>query len=251
MKVAGIQSDLAWEDPDANRKHLRPLIEGAASDGAGLVLLPEMFPTGFSMHADRFAEDTDGSTARFLHEVAEKTGAFVGGSFACRVPGRSKPTNRFLLAGPAGEEVVYDKVHPFTYGGETEHYASGDRSVSFEIDGIRFTPFVCYDLRFADWFWNVAESTDCYTVVANWPSPRQSHWDDLLRVRAIENQAYVIGVNRVGEGGRLEYSGGSVCYGPFGELVSQAGSDEFTLSAEIDPSHVQEVRERFPFLADR
>ncbi|MGA8296510.1 MAG: carbon-nitrogen family hydrolase [Acidimicrobiales bacterium] len=251
MKVAGIQCDLAWEDRDANHKRLRPLIEDAAHDGAGLVLLPEMFPTGFSMATEQIAEDPDGETAHFLHDVASDTSAFVGGSFACRSPGHKKPTNRFLVCGPRGEEVFYDKIHPFTYGGETEHYSSGDRDVAFEVEGIRFTPFVCYDLRFADWFWNAAMSTDCYTVVANWPAPRQAHWDDLLRARAIENQAYVIGVNRVGVGGRLEYVGGSVVYGPFGETIAKAGSEETTLSAEIDPSRVAEIRARFPFLADR
>jgi predicted amidohydrolase len=251
VKVAGIQCDVVWEDRGTNLKRFRPLIEKAAGDGARLVLLPEMFPTGFSMNTRRTAEEADGESARFLHEVAGETGAYVAGSFACRVPGLDKPTNRFLLADPRGEEVVYDKVHPFSYGGENEHYASGDRIVSFDIDGVRFTPFVCYDLRFADSFWGVAESTDCYVVVANWPRQRQSHWDDLLRARAIENQAYVIGVNRVGEGGRLDYVGGSVAYGPFGELVVQAGSEEATIVAEIDPGRVKEVRERFPFLADR
>jgi predicted amidohydrolase len=251
MKVAGIQCDLAWEDRDANLKRLLPLVEDAARDGARLVLLPEMFPSGFSMRTDEIEEDPDGKSASFLHEVAKETGTFVGGSFACRLPGSPKPTNRFLLAGPENEEVVYDKIHPFTYGGEPEHYASGGRVVSFEIDGIRFTPFVCYDLRFADLFWNVAETTDCYAVVANWPSPRQSHWDDLLRARAIENEAYVIGVNRVGRGGRLGYSGGSVVYGPFGETVTQAGSEEVILVADIDAAHVNEIRRRYPFIADR
>ncbi|MGB9113196.1 MAG: nitrilase-related carbon-nitrogen hydrolase [Acidimicrobiales bacterium] len=251
MKVAGIQCDLVWENREANLKRLRPLIEDATTEGARIVLLPEMFPSGFSMQTDEIAEDPDGTSAEFLHEVARTTGSFVGGSFSCRVPGLPKPTNRFLIAGPAGEEVVYDKIHPFSYGGETEHYAAGDRVVSFEIDGAHFTPFVCYDLRFSDLFWNVAEATDCYTVVANWPSQRQSHWDDLLRARAIENQAYVIGVNRVGTGGGLDYVGGSVVYGPFGETVAQVGSEETTVSAEIDPAHVKEIRRRFPFIADR
>ncbi len=251
MKVAGIQCDLVWENRETNLKRLRPLIEEAALGAARLILLPEMFPSGFSMHTDEIAEDPDGQSAEFLHDVARATGCFVGGSFACRVPGVPKPTNRFLIAGPEGEEVIYDKIHPFSYGGETEHYAAGNRVVSCEIEGVRITPFVCYDLRFSDLFWNVAESTDCYTVVANWPSPRQSHWDELLRARAIENQAYVIGVNRVGKGDGLDYIGGSVVYGPFGETVAQAGSEEATLSAEIDPVHVKEIRQRYPFIADR
>lgn len=251
MRVAGIQSDLTWEDRDANLKRLRPLVVQAAGAGARLVLLPEMFPTGFSMNTDLVAEEPDGPSATFLHELATETAAFVGGSFACRSDEHVKPTNRFLVAGPDGEETVYDKIHPFSYGTEADHYAPGDRAVSFEIDGVRFTPFICYDLRFADWFWNAAPTTDCYTVVANWPAPRQSHWDDLLRARAIEDQAYVVGVNRVGIGGRLEYVGGSVVYGPFGEPVAKASASEEILTAEIDAARVREIRERFPFLSDR
>lgn len=252
VKIAAVQCDIVWEDGEANRARLGEKVEAAASEGARLVLLPEMFATGFSMAPERFAEDRDGPTAAFLHGRAASTGAWVAGSFACRVPGRAKPTNRFLAAGPNGEEFVYDKIHPFSYGGESDHYAAGDDAITFIVDDVRITPFICYDLRFGDWFWRVASETDCYVVVANWPAARQSHWVELLRARAIENLAYVVGVNRVGSGGGVDYAGGTFIFGPFGEsLASLEDPKEETVAAEIDPKRVVSTRERYPFLADR
>ena len=117
------------------------------------------------------------------------------------------PFNRFVLAGPDGVAAVYDKIHPFSYGGEHEHYAAGAERLTVTVEGVRITPFVCYDLRFSDEFWTLAHDTDCYVVVANWPAPRRAHWSALLVARAIENQAFVVGVNRVGTGGRHRLSG--------------------------------------------
>ena len=252
VKVAALQCDIEWENAPANRSRFGDRIEEAASDGARLILLPEMFPTGFSMAPERFAEDPDGLTATFLHDCASRTGSWVAGSFACLAPGRDKPTNRFLAAGPRGEEAIYDKIHPFSYGGESDHYAAGDHTVTFSVDGLRVTPFICYDLRFGDWFWRTTEETDCYAVVANWPTQRQSHWVDLLRARAIENLAYVVGVNRVGSGGGVDYSGGTVIFGPFGSTVAFSSEPkEETVTAEVDRSIVDSTRSRYPFIADR
>jgi predicted amidohydrolase len=120
-----------------------------------------------------------------------------------------------------------------------------------DIDGVRCSFFVCYDLRFADEFWTLAQQTDCYVLPANWPAARREHWMALLRARAIENQAYVVGVNRVGDGGRLHYSGDSMIVDPFGEVVAQAGATETTITADIDPARVESVRTEYPFLQDR
>jgi predicted amidohydrolase len=160
------------------------------------------------------------------------------------------PTNAFVLASPAGEVQRYDKIHPFTYAGEHEHYAAGAVSPTFVVEGVRVTPFVCYDLRFADEFWGLARDTDLYVVPANWPESRRTHWMSLLRARAIENQAYVVGVNRVGEGGGLAYCGDSRIIDPLGnETVAADG--ESIACAEVSPQNVAEVRARFPFLQDR
>jgi predicted amidohydrolase len=210
-----------------------------------------MYSTGFSMAAERIAEPPDGASTAFLVEQAAATGAWICGS----VPTRSThglPSNRFVLAGPNGALHHYDKLHPFSYSGENEHYRAGDRTVTVDVDGLRVTPFVCYDLRFADDFWAEAGHTDLYVVVANWPAARREHWSTLLRARAIENQAYVLGVNRVGEGDGIAYSGDSVIVDPFGEVLAAANRDvEQTITADVDPERVREVRSRYPFLRDR
>jgi omega-amidase len=253
MKVAAIQHDIVWEDPAANFAHLAPLIEKAAAADARLVVLTEMCTTGFSMHTDRIAEPIDGPSASFLGAQARAQGVWVGGSVPEVQPGDDRPANTFVLAAPDGAVHRYAKIHPFTFGGEHEKYAAGHERVTVDVDGVRCSLFVCYDLRFADEFWALAPDTDCYLVVANWPAPRRDHWRTLLRARAIENQAYVVGVNRVGEGGRLEYVGDSAVVGPFGEVVAEAGEGgtEQTLLADVDPVVVATTRAEYPFLPDR
>lgn len=252
MRIAAIQHDIAWEDPAANFDRLAPRIAAAADAGARLVALTEMYATGFSMATDRTAEPLDGPSTTFLVEQAAATGAWVCGSVPARTtPDAARPHNVSVLAAPDGTVHRYAKIHPFTYGREDEHYAAGDRLVTVDVEGLRVSLFVCYDLRFADEFWAVAEDTDCYLVVANWPATRRLHWQALLQARAIENQAYVVGVNRVGEGGGLAYAGDSRIVDPLGELLATAAVGETTLLADVDPARVAEVRATFPFLRDR
>ena len=251
LRIAAVQCDVAWEDRAANLGRAARDVAAAADQGARLVVFPEMFPTGFSMRTEVVAEPEDGPTAAFLHEQAVTRGVHVGGSFACSAAGRDRPVNRFLLAAPTGVDTVYDKLHPFSYSGEGEHYAPGREIVTTSVDGVRVTPFVCYDLRFADVFWDAAADTDAYVVVASWPAARKQHWRALLAARAIENQAYVVGVNRTGTGGGVAYEGGSVVFAPFGEVVGAAGTGPELLVATVDPDEVGEVRSRYPFLADR
>jgi predicted amidohydrolase len=250
MIVAGIQHDIEWEDPPANFARLAPMIERAARDGARLVVCTEMFSTGFSMHTERIGEPADGPSAQFLVEQSRRHGVWICGSIPERGAGEL-PYNQLVLAAPDGRIFRYAKIHPFTYGGEHKHYESGDRFLTVDIYGVRCSFFVCYDLRFADEFWALAAGTDCYVVPANWPAARREHWMTLLRARAIENQAYVVGVNRVGTGGRIEYSGDSMIVGPFGELCAQAGAGEVVIAADVDPEHVRRVRAEYPFLPDR
>lgn len=254
MRVAAVQHDIVWEDPPRNFAQLAPLIADAAHTGARLVVLTEMYATGFSMAADRIAEDAAGPSATFLAEQAQQHQVWVCGSVpTCARPlaASALPTNSFVLASPDGVLQRYDKLHPFSYAGEDEHYGAGELSFTFDVEGIRVTPFVCYDLRFADAWWAKALATDLYVCVANWPAARRTHWQTLLRARAIENQAYVVGVNRVGLGGKLVYVGDSRIIDPLGELLATGARSEATLVAEVDPATVASVRNKFPFMADR
>ena len=255
MKVAGIQHDVVWEDRDATLGRLEPQLRAAAGTGARLVVLTEMFPTGFSTEPERVAEPEGGPTTEFLRTQAGELNVWLTGSVPTHPAGGGRPVNRLLLAGPGGELRHYDKIHPFSYSGEHEHYAAGAERVTFDVEGVRVTPFVCYDLRFADEFWAMAESTDCYVVVANWPSSRRAHWQALLVARAIENQAYVVGVNRVGaaggEGGTLTYSGDSRIVDPAGELLATASRSESILLADLSTERVAEIRDHVRFLPDR
>jgi predicted amidohydrolase len=251
VRVAGIQHDVVWEDREATLARLEPQLQAAAGAGARLVVLTEMFPTGFSMDPERVAEPEAGPSTGFLRTRAGELGVWLAGSVPIRPAGGGRPVNRLLLAGPGGELEHYDKLHPFTYSGEHEHYAAGTRRVTVDIEGVRVTPFVCYDLRFADEFWAEARGTDCYVVVANWPAARRAHWQALLVARAIENQAYVVGVNRVGEGGGLSYAGDSRIVDPLGEVLAAGAGGETILLADVDPEVVTETRKRYPFLADR
>ncbi|MDT4920496.1 MAG: hypothetical protein QOI15_1398 [Pseudonocardiales bacterium] len=251
MRVAAIQHDIAWEQPDATRARLRPMIAEAAAHGARLIVLSEMYATGFSMRPDRIAEDEGGPNEQFLLEQASEHGAHVAASIAQRgADGRYR--NNAVVAAPDGRVVArYAKLHPFSYAGEHEVYAAGTRFVTVPIGDLRVSLFVCYDLRFADEFWALAGSTDLYVVPANWPQPRHEHWRALLRARAIENQAYVLGVNRVGAAKDLPHAGGSALINPLGETLFEGGAAEAVLVEEADPAAVRQIRTDFPFLTDR
>ncbi len=251
MRFAAVQHDIVWEDREANFARLVPMIDSAVRDGARFVALPEMFSTGFSMATDRVAEVCPGPSAQFLADQARRHGVWVCGSLPERPAGAARPFNQLVLAAPGGALHRYAKIHPFGYGAEHEQYAAGDASLTVDVEGVRCSFFVCYDLRFADELWPLAAATDCYVIVANWPEQRAAHWRALLVARAIENQAYVVAVNRVGTGGGLTYAGESVILDPLGEPVARAVGGECIVAGDVDPDRVRAVRERFPFLRDR
>ena len=251
MKVAAVQHDVVWADPAANFARLAPMLEGAARAGARLVVLTEMYSTGFVMDAASVAEPVDGPSTQFLSEQARRLDVWVCGSLPELPRGQDRPFNRLVLAAPDGSLHRYAKIHPFTYAGEQEHYAAGDARVVVDVEGLRVGLFVCYDLRFADEFWALAPDVDAYVVPANWPEARREHWRALLVARAIENQAYVIGVNRVGTGDGLTYAGDSRIVDPLGRILAEAAGTEALLVVDVDPAAVAETRRRYPFLADR
>jgi predicted amidohydrolase len=254
LRVAAVQHDIVWHDRDANFTRLAPMIAAAAAGGAGLVLLTETFSTGFSFDTPGIGEDEGGPSSRFLRSMASAHGVWVGGSCPEVAPAPAddlRPSNVFVLAGPDGTTHRYRKIHPFSHAGEERFVRAGTDFVTVEVEGVRLSLFVCYDLRFADEFWSLATMTDAYLVVANWPEKRRLHWSTLLRARAIENQAYVVAVNRVGSGGGLDYSGDSAIIDPLGEVLATGAGGETILFADIDTDHVASTRDHFRFLQDR
>ena len=255
LGVAAVQHDIVWHDREANFARLAPKIAGAAASGAGLVLLTETFSTGFSFDTPGIGEPEGGPSATFLVERAAEHGVWVGGSCPEIAPDAppddQRPSNVFVLAGPDGTVYRYRKVHPFSHADEERYVRAGTELVTVDVGGLRCSLFVCYDLRFADEFWGLAHDTDAYLVVANWPAKRRLHWSALLRARAIENQAYVVGVNRVGRGGGLDYAGDSAIIDPLGEVLASGAGVETVLLADLDPDHVAATRDHFRFLPDR
>jgi predicted amidohydrolase len=249
VKIALLQTDIAWEDVPENHRRAAAMLAEAASGGARLAILPEMFNTGFSMDSRRIAQPPGGPSESFLRDQAKALNLWILGSIP--ESGEPAPRNMALLVSPTGAVTRYAKIHPFSYAGEHEHYAAGERVVTADVEGLRVTPFVCYDLRFPEPFRLAAPDTDLFIVVANWPDERREHWRTLLRARAIENQAYVAGVNRVGDGGRLHYAGDSAAISPLGETLAEGGDRGEVLFADIDPAVVQRLRSRFPALNDR
>jgi predicted amidohydrolase len=254
VRIAAIQHDIVWGNRDANFERLAPMISAAAGSGARIVLLTETFSTGFVTDGS-VGEPEGGPSSQFIIAQAAEHGLWVGGTcaeIAADAPADDqRPYNSFVLAGPDGTVHRYRKIHPFTFGGEDKHFRAGTELITVEIEGLRVSPLVCYDLRFADEFWQLATTTDLYLVPANWPEGRRVHWTALLQARAIENQAYVVGCNRVGDGGGLAYCGDSRIVDPLGELLATASRTESILLADISAAHVAATRERFQFLRDR
>lgn len=247
LNVALIQADLCWHDAARNRAMFSAAIDGLGQ-GQDLIVLPEMFTTGFSMDAAELAERMDGETVQWLRDAAAARDAAVCGSLIVEADG--KFYNRFICALPDGDLVCYDKRHLFRLADEQHYYAAGDAALTFELRGFRIFPLVCYDLRFPVWSRN-QDRYDLLLYVANWPQRRQFAWDTLLRARAIENLAYVAGVNRVGEDGNgIPYTGGSAIIDYLGTTLATPGDAVGTVSAKLDLDELQAFRERFAFHKD-
>ncbi len=253
LNLALVQLDLAWEDRAENHRRAERRVREAASSGARLVVLPEMFPCGFSMRAaspeSGMCEPEGGPTETWMQETAAGMDVWILGG----VPEQSTrgAQNRAVLVSPAGDVQRYAKLHPFSFAEEHKHYVAGDTLESWRVDGVRITPFICYDLRFPEIFRQTVDQTDLYVVIANWPERRRAHWQALLLARAIENQAYVAGVNRVGDGDGMHYTGDSALISPWGERLVSAAESEAVLVAQVDPAVVADARVRFPVLKDR
>ena len=252
MKVALCQPDLCWEDPAANQEKIREFLSGRDDLGGSLIALPEMFATGFSMEVETVTGGEPRRSESFLASLAKEFSATVIGGFGVAAT-RGKGRNIAVAIDADGGKVAeYTKIHPFTYGGESDHYEAGASVVTFDWAGFTVCPLICYDLRFPELFRaGLAEGVDLFCVIANWPIKRVDHWITLLRARAIENQAYVIGVNRCGKDPSFSYPGRSLVVDPHGVIVADAGGREAVVVCEIEPDVVREWREAFPAIRDR
>jgi predicted amidohydrolase len=245
FRVSIAQQPLAWQDAAANRAHFESILAPLAG-ATDLVLLPEMFTTGFTMRPEQFAEAPDGETRAWLLRQAQALDAAVGGSVAVNDEGRY--FNRFMLALPGGPTYWYDKRHLFRMGGEHRHYDEGSHALIVEWRGIRLCPLVCYDLRFPVWSRRRPElEYDLAIYAANWPAARRYAWNMLLRARAIENQAYVAGVNRVGDDGNgVAHVGDSAVLDFTGQPLVELQDEPQVVTVPIDLEALRAWRDKFP-----
>lgn len=250
MKVAMIQMDIAWEDPAENLRQVEDWSKEAVAGGAELVVLPEMFSTGFTMDSATAAASS-ASTVAALQAIARRHGVHIIGGVV--EPGSPRPRNASVVLSPEGKELArYRKIHPFTLAGEQRSYAAGTDLLTVKMpDGLRVTPLICYDLRFPEVFRARASVTDLFVVIASWPEKRIDAWRSLLIARAIENQCHVVGVNRVGVAEGVRYPGSSLLIGPDGAINGDAADQATCLVREVSAQAVTAHRAAFSFLADR
>jgi omega-amidase len=243
LELALIQTELAWQDAAANRAHFTELL--AQARGADLILLPEMFTTGFSMESAALAEPENGPSSVWLQEQARALNAVIMGSLIIQAADGSY-RNRLLWARPDGSLAHYDKRHLFRMAGEHKHYSAGDQQVLLEINGWHVRPLICYDLRFPVWS-RSAGDTDLLIYTANWPAARRNHWNRLLPARAIENLCYVAAINRVGEDGKgYAYSGDSQVLDFQGDSLLAPGAASGVFRQRLSAQALAQYRERFP-----
>jgi predicted amidohydrolase len=251
LTISIIQTKLFWEDKKANREMLEQKIK-SISEKTEVVILPEMFTTGFSMKPEILAEKMDGETVQWMKKIAAEKKIILTGSIIIEENGNY--FNRLVWMLPNGELGWYDKRHLFAYGEEHSHYTAGNKKLIASVKGWKINLQICYDLRFPVWARQPVDSGSKYDLlinVANWPEKRIIAWKTLLRARAIENQCFVVGVNRVGEDGKkILYSGDSMIIDPLGEILYRKNREEDIYTCTLQREKVNEVRSHFPFLND-
>lgn len=250
MKVGLTQMDIVWEDKEKNMQKARKLMEQAEKQGVDLLVFPEMTLTGFTMNTKLAGEEMLFSpTLRFFKETSREY--HMAMAFGFVEDFGEEYYNKLMIVSEGRVIYDYDKIHPFNYGEEGRHYIGGHEVKTTRIQNTEISGFVCYDLRFPEIFQAVSGQADMILVIANWPKERVLHWETLLRARAIENQCYIIGVNRIGKGNGLEYAESSMAFDPLGERLTKAHSKSELMVVEIDSEQVKQVRSRFPFKQDR
>lgn len=249
LKFTLLQSALAWEDKEANRKHFTQLIQTHAQAGE-VVVLPETFTTGFSMQTEGLAESMSDATLEWMRMMANKFRIILTGSFF--VQEENRRFNRLVWMQPDGQFGYYDKRHLFSYAQEDKQFSAGEKKLITQVKGWKIRTIICYDLRFPVWCRQEASNLyDILLVVANWPEARVHAWKTLLQARAIENQCYVIAVNRTGiDGQEKAYSGASCVIGPDGHFIEIKEGEDAILKTSLSKDYLNEYRNRFPFLKD-
>lgn len=250
LKITIFQGYLFWENTDKNLQNISLRLSGGIREKTDLIILPEMFSTGFTMNAEALAEPMDGKTMKWMHKTAQQYDCVVTGSIIIKEA--DKYYNRLIWMRPDGSYEHYDKRHLFALGKEHNTYTAGNEKLFVELNGWIIYPAICYDLRFPVWLRNVSENAyDLLIVVANWPERRALHWRTLLPARAVENQAYVIGVNRVGhDGNEVYHSGDSTCIDPNGNVVYYKRDEDDVYTFSIIADEVAKARRALPFLKD-
>lgn len=251
MQIVAVQLDMAWQDKITNHNKVRELLSQETIEPNSLIILPEMFDTGFSMDLHETAQTDDLESEAILKELAAKYESAVIGGVVGPVDG-DRGSNEAVAFAPDGSELVrYQKMQPFTPAGEDVKYGAGEQHAIFEWEGAAVAPYICYDLRFPEVFRPAAyEGAELFVVMACWPATRSEHWVRLLQARAIENQACVVGVNRCGSDPKLEYDGRTVVFDQQGIALFEADANEQVVKVEIDLEAVRDWRESFPALAD-
>lgn len=252
MKVALIQFDAVWEAKKTNLERAASFVERAADENCDVAVFPEMFATGFSMNIPVIADEGYGETLSALSSAAGKNGVNLIAGFAMKAPAEDLARNMAVIYDRKGRpDATYTKIHSFPLSEESRHFIEGGETVIFDIDAMPSTVFICYDLRFPELFREVAARVQAVFVIANWPAERKEHWETLLKARAIENQCFVIGVNRTGvDGNGISYPGASLVIDPAGNVICSGGDTEEFITCEFDPSETDRVRTAFPFLKD-
>ncbi len=253
MRVHLVQYSLLWEEPDANFARVREMVGSAGVAGGDLVVLPEMFDTGFSFNLAR-TSDARGEALAFLGDLARELRATVHGGRTI-VNDAGKGLNLASVHGPEGPLCEYAKIHPFSFGRESEFFVGGTGVAVYDwrsrAGTLRVCPAVCYDLRFPELFRvGLTRGAEAFSIGANWPASRAHHWRALAVARAIENQAFVFAVNRTGNDPHLAYAGGSIVVGPKGDVLGELKDEERVLSVEIRAADVADWRETFPAWRD-
>ncbi|WP_295768579.1 amidohydrolase [uncultured Mucilaginibacter sp.] len=248
LKITTYQGYLFWENIDKNLQNISLRLSGVRTS-TDLVILPEMFNTGFTMNAEKLAEPMDGKTMQWMKDTAQKMNCVVTGSLI--ISEGEKYYNRLIWMRPDGTYEHYDKRHLFGLGKEDEKYTAGNKKLIVELLGWKICPVICYDLRFPVWLRNVKAEYDLMIIVANWPERRSLHWRTLIPARAVENQAYVIGVNRFGyDGNEVYHSGDSMCIDPNGKVIYYKPNEEDIYTFSINAEELLKTRRALPFLKD-